>query len=499
MKQNGKVWLLGAGPSDPELLTLKGKRVLEQAEVVIYDKLVGAGILSMIPDTAQRIDVGKTAGSHPVPQEEINRLLLEYAQKGKRVVRLKGGDPFVFGRGGEELELLSKHQIPFEIVPGITSAVSVPAYGGIPVTHRNLSSSVHIVTGHAQKGKALSIPYEALVQAGGTIIFLMGVSALKEICQGLLSAGISPQMPGAVLERGTTAYQRRVVGTVSDLYEKFLEAEIKTPAIIVVGEVCRLSEKFHWAEDRPLGRQRVIVTRPRKRASILSGMLRELGAEVVELPSIRTVRLRRNTLLGQAISGIAVYDWVVFTSPEGVELFFEELKERRVDVRKLSHLKFAAIGSATKKAIEDRNILVEYMPSVYNTEYLAKGLARRVYRKERVLIPRSVKGSKVLTDILAENHIAYDDIPLYDVKPELQHPIELLPEDLVTFTSASTVKGFVERFPKADLSKVRAVCIGEQTAAEARKSGMRVFVSRMATMESMVEKILALAKEKDKS
>ncbi len=495
MKQIGKVWLLGAGPSDPELLTLKGKRVLEQAQVVIYDKLVGAGILSMLPPAAQQIDVGKTAGSHPVPQEEINRLLLRYAREGKRVVRLKGGDPFVFGRGGEELELLSQHEIPFEVVPGITSAVSVPAYAGIPVTHRNLSSSVHIVTGHAQKGKPLSIPYRALVEAGGTLIFLMGVSALKEICEGLLFAGVDPQMPAAVLERGTTAYQRRIVGTVSDLFEKAAESQIKTPAIVVVGEVCRLSKQFHWAEDRPLGHQRIIVTRPRKRASDLSAMLRELGAEVIELPSIETVRLKRNTLLGQAISVIAVYDWIVFTSPEGVDLFFEELKERRVDVRKLSHLKFAAIGSATKKAVEDRGILVEYTPSVYSTEFLAKGLVRKVHRKERVLIPRSVKGSKVLTDILSEHHISFDDVPLYDIKTEKMCPIKLFSEDLVTFTSASTVKGFAERFQDLDFTKVRAVCIGEQTAAEARRFGMEAFVAEEATIASMVEKILALAEE----
>lgn len=370
MEKQGKVWLVGAGPSDAGLFTLKGKQVLEQAQVVVYDKLVGQAILSMMPADAEQINVGKVSGNHPVPQEEINEILLKKALEGKRVVRLKGGDPFVFGRGGEELELLKEHGIPFEIVPGITSAVSVPAYAGIPVTHRDYCSSLHIITAHAKRGTETKINYKALTQLDGTLVFLMGLTAVKSVCQGLIDAGMAKEMPAAVLEKGTTAYQRRVVSDLAHLPLEVEKAKVQSPAIIVVGKVCSLAEEFHWAEDRPMGSRRVIVTRPKERDSVLTQKLRQLGAEVVELPSIRTKTLGRNTRLGQAFSEINTYSWIVFTSVAGVEGFFEKLREHRMDVRNLVNLKFAAIGSATKKAIEARGILVEYVPLSYDSEAL---------------------------------------------------------------------------------------------------------------------------------
>ena len=252
MKQ-GKVWLVGAGPGDMGLLTLKGKEALEQADVVLYDKLVGTGILNMIPDSAQKINVGKCAGNHTMPQAEINLLLLSEAQKGNHVVRLKGGDPFLFGRGGEELELLEKHHIPFEVVPGVTSAVSVPAYAGIPVTHRNFASSVHIITGHKKADENDALDFTALSQLEGTLVFLMGVSALDNICSGLVQAGKSADTPAAILEQGTTAHQRRIVADLKTLPEKAKQANIQTPAIIVVGTVCTLAEQFAWGRKTSLG------------------------------------------------------------------------------------------------------------------------------------------------------------------------------------------------------------------------------------------------------
>jgi len=305
----GKVWLVGAGPGDAGLFTLKGKKVLEQAEVVVYDKLVGQGILSMIPKQAELIFVGKVSGNHAVPQHEINKILLREALKGRKVVRLKGGDPFVFGRGGEELELLCKNNIPFEIVPGITSAVSVPAYNGIPVTHRDFVSSLHIITGHTKKKEEAEIDYEALVKLGGTFVFLMGVSAMPAICRGLLEAGIEPDMPAAILERGTTAHQKRVVSDVTNLPKDAKKAGIKTPAIIVVGKVCALEKEFHWAEDRPLGGLKIAVTRPKDRNSSLADKLSMLGAEIVLMPTIETKELENNKLLEEAINDIRRFDY----------------------------------------------------------------------------------------------------------------------------------------------------------------------------------------------
>ena len=282
----GKVWLVGAGPGDIGLFTIKGMEVLKNAEVVVYDSLVGQGVLSQIPAHARLINVGKRASHHTMAQEKINQVLLEEAQKGYRVVRLKGGDPFLFGRGGEELELLKANGIPYEVVPGVTSPISVPAYNGIPVTHRDFCSSLHIITGHKRAGKAYDIDFEALVNTKGTLVFLMGVSALSDICQGLLDGGMSPDMPAAILQKGTTAGQKRIVATVSTLPQEVARQGIETPAIIVVGKVCSLSEDFAWYEELPLSGWKVLVTRPKSLVSETSRKLREKGAEVLELPSI---------------------------------------------------------------------------------------------------------------------------------------------------------------------------------------------------------------------
>lgn len=315
----GKVWLVGAGPSDQELLTVKAVRLINEADVIVYDKLVGDGILSMIPTDVETINVGKVAGNHPVPQGEINEILLREAKKGKKVVRLKGGDPFVFGRGGEELELLVEHGIDFEIVPGITSAISVPAYNGIPVTHRDYISSFHVITGHTKSADEASVDYQSLVKLNGTLIFLMGIGSMAKICNGLMAAGMSKDMPAAVLEKGTTAHQRRVVSTVENLYDDSQKAEIKTPAIIIVGKVCSLADNFTWAEKRPLAGLKIAVTRPRDRSSKLANRLRSEGAEVVLMPAIKTEKI------SVELKDLKQYTWIGFTSPAGVDIFFEIL------------------------------------------------------------------------------------------------------------------------------------------------------------------------------
>jgi len=503
--ETGKVWLVGAGPHDTGLLTLKGKSVLERADVVVYDHLVSRGILAMIPKRAEKINVGKISGDHPVPQQEINRILVEKALGGYRVVRLKGGDPFLFGRGGEELEAICKHNIPFEIVPGVTSAISVPAYNGIPVTHRDYCSSVHIITGHTKNLERADIDFPSLVKFGGTLVFLMGVASMPVICRELIDAGMDPAMPAAILEQGTSAHQRRVVSDLAHLPEEAVKGNIKAPAIIVVGKVCGLAEQFHWAEDRPLGTLKIMVTRPKDRSSSLAEMLREYGAEVIEVPTIETDRILENQMLDEALKKAGNYQWIAFTSPFGVKVFFQRMTELKVDIRTLAGLKFAAIGSATQKAIEEKGILVDLVPEVYDGKSLGEALARKVLdeeekynEKQMVLIPRAKIGTEDVLKPLEEAGIFYEDLPVYETVEAPDDDINWYDEsvDYVAFTSASTVRGFVKMTGDIDYTGVKAVCIGEQTAREAEQYGMKTYIAERASIESMTDCFLSLGKVK---
>lgn len=354
---------------------------------MVYDRLVGNSILSLIPEGAEIVDVGKRAGNHTMPQEEINQLLLEKAQEGKNVVRLKGGDPFLFGRGGEELELLAEYEIPFEIVPGITSAISVPAYNGIPVTHRDYASSVHIITGHRRAGKHLELDFEALVRLKGTLVFLMGVSALSDICKGLLEAGMEPDMPAAVLQQGTTAGQKKVIAVVSNLPKEAEKQGIETPAIIVVGKVCALGNKFAWYEKKPLFGKRILVTRPKERSGTLSGKLREAGAEVVEMPAIKTVPLPENRRLEEELLQLGEYQYLVFTSPAGVRIFFDILSHKNMDIRSIGNAQIAVIGKGTGQELKKRGLISTLMPEIYDGEHLGILLGETAKAGEKILIP----------------------------------------------------------------------------------------------------------------
>lgn len=517
-KQNGcgKVWLVGAGPSDPGLFTLKGRQVLEDAEVVVYDALVGPGILAMIPDTAETINVGKRSSHHTMRQEQISEVLAEKALEGKRVVRLKGGDPFLFGRGGEELEVLVREGVPYEVVPGVTSAIAVPAYQGIPVTHRDFCSSVHIITGHKREGEAYNIDFEALVRTKGTLVFLMGVSSLGAICDGLLKAGIRPEMPAALLARGTTAAQNRIVATVATLPETVARHGAITPAIIVVGEVCALADEFSWAEKRVLGGVRVFVTRPKELAGTLSLRLRKLGAEVVEIPAIQT-KAREGGAFAEALDTVDAFDWIVFTSPTGVRIFFEEMKRKKLDVRRLAKTRFAVIGSGSEKELEKYGFYGDLMPEVYDGEHLGMALAavceEELTKKDtekslRILIPRAAIGNQELISALAQvSGLEVSDVPTYDTyygldteeeTPALDLAAELSSggRDYVIFTSASTVKGFAAAAAGLDDTKVRAICIGRQTKEAADALGMQTWMSEKASIDSLIDKLMEVSGRK---
>ena len=494
---NGKVWLVGAGPGDAGLLTRKGYQVLREAEVVIYDSLVSDSILCMIPNNSIKIDAGKRAGNHKIPQEETNRLILKYAQKGYRVVRLKGGDPFLFGRGGEELELLVENNIEYEIVPGVTSAIAVPAYNGIPVTHRNLASSVHIITAH-HKDDRNNIDYERLVKIGGTFVFLMGFSELENIIRGLSDAGISLKSPVAVLSQGTTSKQSRVVGTIADICSLVKASGMIPPAIVVVGEVCSLANDFAWWEKLPLAGIKILLTRPQGRMDRLTDMLAKLGAQVVGHPASVIEPVKDNKPLLSALRSIEDYNWLVFTSPSGVEVFFELLSENKYDIRKLSKIKIAAIGDGTRRILLDKGIIADCVPDIYDGKSLGRAIANAAEPGDKILLARARIGNE---DILNElQGFEVDDIPIYDTVANTEGVLSISDAivvnefDYVIFTSSSSVRFFAEYNDDIDYEKINAVCIGNKTAETASSFGMNCVVAKEASVEGIVNLILDIRK-----
>lgn len=486
----GKVTLIGAGPGDLGLLTLKGYEALKNAQVVIYDRLVGEDILNLIPKSAEKIDAGKESSNHKIPQEKMNKLILEKAKEGKDVVRLKGGDCFLFGRGGEELELLAEYNIDFQVVPGITSALSVPAYAGIPVTHRDFVSSVHIFTGHQKKNEELKINFKSCVECGGTLVFLMGVANIENIMTGLMANGMSGNMPCGVIEQGTNPTQRKIIGTVATIKYLCDIENIKSPSVIIVGEVCTLSERFDWFDRLSLKGINIVVTRPKERAGTLSDKLKALGANVIEYSCIETISLMDNEMTTKVIDKIKDYDIVAFTSPAGVKIVFESLRKLKIDARIFANKKIAVIGSATGKELEGYGLFPDYMPTTYDGKNLGKIMAANSENK-KVLLLRAKEASSEITRELENADIYYEDVPVYYTKYrentdlKLAEKIESGEIDYVTFTSASTVKAFTSTI-KCEY-KFKGLCIGEKTNCEAIKYGIETVVSPKATIDDMID------------
>lgn len=496
----GKVTLVGAGPGDPGLLTVKGRRALEAADVVVYDRLVSPAVLSMIPEGARRIDVGKQPNRHTVPQSRINQILLEEAEAGHNVVRLKGGDPFVFGRGGEELELLERSGVAFEEIPGVTSAVAAAAWAGIPVTHRDLSSSLHIITGHAREGGQLSIDFEALVRMGGTLVFLMGVAAMPAIVRGLLEAGMDGGTPAAMVENGTLPTQRRCDATLATLPQRAGEMGIHSPALIVIGGVCALAEKFCWFDRLPLKGRKILVTRPKARSGALSGRLRELGADVIEYPCIETAPILPCPDMERALERIGDYEWLAFTSPAGVEAFWNCLEKVGRDARALGGVRLAAVGPGTARELALHGLRPDYVPPSYDGGHLGRALAELA--RGRVLLLRAEGANRELAEALSARGIAFDDIACYRTSYDnprsaaLRGALEAGEIEYAAFTSASTVKGFAASVGEgADFSRITGLCIGRRTAEEAKKYGLSVRTAREATMDALVELAVAVCEE----
>ena len=489
----GKVTLVGAGPGGRELLTLAGAAAIEKADAVVFDRLVNEDILGLIPETAVRVNVGKENNHHPVPQDQINEILVRLAKEGKNVVRLKGGDCYLFGRGGEECEYLLENGVPFQVIPGVTSALAAPAFAGIPVTHRDFCSSVHIITAHARAGKPLQIDFDSLVKAGGTLVFLMGLTALEQVMAGLLAAHIAPDMPAAVIENGTRGNQRKVVATVSDLAPQVRAAALKSPALIIVGKVCTLSDKLDWFTSLPLHGKTVVVTRPRERAGTLAARLRELGANVIEAPCIETVERENVQPLADALR--QKHDWAVFTSPAGVHATVHALAKLGRDLRALYGMKLAAIGRGTADALAGYGLTADLIPAQYDGEHLADALTAAMPQGGAALLLRAAAGGQILPEKLKAAGMYVTDVPLYDTEyrcakaDELRAMLEQGAVDVVTFTSMSTVEGFVQAVGVADYTGFTALCIGEQTAQAARKYGMKVRVAQNATIDAMIDQL----------
>lgn len=489
MSATGTVTLVGAGPGNRELLTLKGAAALQTADAVVFDRLVSPDILSLIPENALQINVGKENHCHPVPQQEINVLLVRLAKEGKHVVRLKGGDCFLFGRGGEECEYLLENGIPFEVVPGVTSALAAPAYAGIPMTHRNHSSSVHLITAHAQAGKKLEIDFKSLVHLKGTLVFLMGLAALEPIVNGLLSAGLPGDTPAAVIENGTRGNQRKVIADIKHLPEKTRAAGISSPALIVVGHVCSLSSRLDWFTSLPLHGKTILITRPNERTGTLSNQLRDTGANVIECPCIHTVELENADRLSCALN--EKWDWIVLTSPTGVHAMVHMLQRTGRDLRALWGCRFAVVGPGTAQQLLQYGIQADLIPETYDGVHLAKALVQTLSPGERVLLLRAEQSTAVLPKQLEAANISFIEIPTYRTvyvsdSPVLRSLLTQKSVDTVLFTSASTVEGFVHAAGTKDFSSFLAVCIGKQTASAAQKYGMRIKIAKEATIDAMI-------------
>jgi uroporphyrinogen III methyltransferase/synthase len=497
----GKVYIIGVGPGDYKLITLKAVECISKADVIVYDRLVNSRMLGYAKEDAELVYVGKLPDCHAVPQQGINKILVTKALEGKTVARVKGGDPFVFGRGGEECESLVENGIQFEVVPGVTSSIAVPAYAGIPVTHRDFCSSLHIITGHERPDKDGSlIDYEIIARLSGTLVFLMGVKNLPEISLNLIKHGKDKTTSVAVIEKGTTYEQRVVAGTLEDIAVKVAEAGVKSPAVTVVGKVASLREKLNWFERGPLAGKKVIVTRAREQASVLVEKVGQLGAEAVEFPVIKIVEPESYERFDSVLDSINSFKWIVFTSVNGVDCFFNRMRSKNKDIRSLYGCKLCAIGDATADKLKNMGLNVDYVPEKFTTAYLLEGLISLVEPGEKVLLARADIASPELYNGLVKAGIDCEDLVVYRNVPEAvdrDRILSMLEDgkiDYITFTSSSTVRNFVSIIGSDKLEAligVKVLCIGPVTEQTAREMGISVTaVADEYTIDGLVKKLL---------
>jgi len=499
MSRKGKVYIIGAGPGDPGLMTLKGAKCLQEAEVVIYDHLISPELLDMARRDARLIYAGKEGGRHTLSQAEINERLLGEAGSGRVVARLKGGDPFVFGRGGEEAEELARAGIPFEVVPGVTSAISVPAYAGIPLTHRRFTASVAFVTGHEDPLKEQSeIDWKALAGMG-TLVFLMGVRNLPQIAASLVAQGKNPDTPAALIRWGTTVDQETLTGTLADIAERAEAAGFKPPAILVVGGVVGLRKDLNWFETQSLFGKGVVITRPEPQAASMATLLRDAGARVIAFPTIRIAPPESWDGLDAAIQRLETYAWLIFTSANGVHYFLERLRAAGKDLRDLKGIRLCTIGPATAAVLEGQGLRVDLVPETYLSEGVVAAFERYNLSGQRILLPRAEKARDVIPDGLARRGAFVDVVTAYRTVNSGRKATELAEQiarghvDVLTFTSPSTVTNFLEIMGPEFLpipAGIRVACIGPVTAAAARKAGLPGdILQETYTVQGLVESL----------
>ncbi|ACV62134.1 uroporphyrin-III C-methyltransferase [Desulfofarcimen acetoxidans DSM 771] len=501
--KKGIVYLIGAGPGDPKLITVRGVECIKKADVVVYDRLAGSRLLGYAAPHAEMIYVGKSPDRHTLRQEEINQLLVKKAAQGLVVARLKGGDPFVFGRGGEEAEVLVQNSIPFEVVPGITSAIAVPAYAGIPVTHRDCTSTLAIITGNEDPAKEdSSIAWDKIATAAGTLVFLMGMGNLPKITDRLMGAGRPASTPVALIRWGTRPEQRTLTGTLEDIADLAKQDDFKNPAIIIVGEVVKLREKLAWFENKPLFGKRIVVTRSREQASVLSEAIEALGGESWEFPAIKIEEPEDYTAMDSSIENIVQFDWLIFTSVNGVKYYMDRLKQHKKDIRELKGIRLCAIGPKTKESLEQYGLLVDYVPGEYRAEQIIEGLKDKVSPGTKVLLARADIARKVLPEALRELKADVTEVVAYRTL-QGSSSSELLKQmlvdkeiDAVTFTSSSTVRNFVDLLGKENrvelLNGVVLASIGPVTSQTAVEMGLNIDIeAKEYTINGLVQELLA--------
>lgn len=505
MKQ-GMVYLVGAGPGDYKLISIKAQEYIQSADTIVYDRLADDRLLSAARHDVELIYVGKASSDHTMRQEDINQLLVDKAKEGKKVVRLKGGDPFVFGRGGEEALTLVENHISFEIVPGITSAISVPAYAGIPVTHRGIATSFAVVTGHEDPTKAEStIKWSHLATAVDTLVFLMGVENLPHITTKLIENGRSADTPAAVIRWGTKPEQRVLVTTVGQAATDVAKHEIKPPAIFIVGEVVTLREQLAWFDRRPLFGKTALVTRAREQASALTCQLEDLGAQCIEAPAIKLVPPESYAEVDEAIEQLSSYNWLIFTSVNGVEHFFTRLYDRKKDSRALGNARIAAIGAQTAARLKDYGILADIVPLEFRAEGIVAAMAGRIEQGMSVLIPRALVARDLLPEKLRDMGAQVNVVPVYrtitgETDGELlAAKLKAGEINLVTFTSSSTVTNLLELLGCHGtelLKRAKVACIGPITAGTCLEHGITPdVIAEEYTIHGVVEAIVKLYEE----
>jgi len=504
--EGGKVYLVGAGPGDPALITVKGLECLRKADVVIYDRLIDDSLLKEVAPDAEKIYVGKGRGCHATEQKEINLLMVGKAREDNTVVRLKGGDPFVLGRGGEEAEVLAANKIPFEVVPGISSAYAVPAYAGIPVTHRSLASSFTVITGHEDPEKDESrISWDKLSTGSDTLVFLMGMGNLAQIVKQLIHNDRSPSTPVAVISKGTSPKQRTIVGRLEDIVSKAKRENFEPPAVIVVGEVVRLREQIRWFDNLPLFGKRVLVTRAEHQARELSQLLLSRGVLPVQMPVIEISPPRNWRELDRAIRNLKSYGWVVFTSVNAVEIFWKRIYALDMDSRWLADTRIGAIGPATASAIEERGIHPDYVPEIYTSQGFLAELKKKDIGGCRVLLPRADIADNEISDGLAKLGAEIHQVTAYRTTTAARSASQAKQTllrgevDVITFTSASTVNSLLAILGQKweVIKRAKLACIGPKTAAVLTEKGIKAdIVAQEHTMPGLVKAIEHYFKER---